>query len=479
MDLRSARIDTLHRPDRRTRVTTHRALLLAALAAATFSACVGSRLSRNAPPPASFLVSAGDSTFWVESDSAGLRVRRSSMLLMEYGGRFYELYLTDVDLSYIDAVILGQRVWRRDVASGDSLLLLEDSALVALAADYAARHPNDLPLAPDEEAAEEPSTHATTDTELLDVAGPFLMLEQHVDIDVLGERDHHVTRRAVLDARDGHAVSLRELVGESRAADVFREGNRLLAAAIDSIRRTSDDRARRAATALTGFALDSLSFSLVEVDGGPAVAFVVPGRGPRAGGYALPLPPIPIVAGPWWDAIREGLPLVSDSGGRTMLWRGTGYDVVARDDSTGESAALGVRRANSEWIVARVPLPVRRVHRLDPPAAAAGMVPALRRAFDEAALYSGEVRTASRTLPVSPAERPVPRRAASAGASATAMAIHPVSRHRLRDLGTHFPLMRGRRSTFLHAADRRSDPAATCRSRAVRTWGRRCFGRTE
>ncbi|MBK6489078.1 MAG: hypothetical protein IPF98_20025 [Gemmatimonadetes bacterium] len=401
MNLRRAHLESLPRPERPSCVTGRAVLVVAALMAAALvvtalSACVGSRNARTDLPAASFLVSAGDSTFWVESDSAGLRVRRSPMLLTEHGGRFYELYLTDVDLSYIDAVILGQRVWRRDVATGDSLLLLDDSVLVALAADYAARHPNDLPLAPDEEAAEEPSTHATTDTELLDVAGPFLMIEQHVDIDVLGERDQHVTRRGVLDARDGHAVSLDELIGKQKAGDVFREGNRLLAAAIDSIRRTSDERARRAATALAGFTFDSLSFSLVEVDGAPAVAFVVPGRGPRAGGYALPLPPISIEAGSWWDAVRDGIPVATDSGGRALVWRGTGYDVVAREDSTGESAALALRREHSEWTVARVPVPVRRVHRLDLPGAAATMVPALRRAFDEAALYSGEVRTASR-----------------------------------------------------------------------------------
>ncbi|MEP7383256.1 MAG: hypothetical protein ABI910_16310, partial [Gemmatimonadota bacterium] len=96
-------------------------MLVGLLLCGVGAACGGTPRASNALPVASFLLSAGDSTFWVESDSAGLRVRRSPMLLTEHGGRYYELYLTDIDRSFYNAVILGQQVWRRDVASGDSL----------------------------------------------------------------------------------------------------------------------------------------------------------------------------------------------------------------------------------------------------------------------------------------------------------------------------------------------------------------------
>lgn len=370
-------------------------------------ACTRARATSDRPPPASFLVSAGDSTFWVESDSSALRVRRSPMLLTEHDGRFYELYLTDFDRSYYDAVILGQQVWRRDVASGDSLLLLDDSLLTSIADDYAAQHPGEAPLDPDEDAAEDPSTHATTDLALLDAAGPYVTIEQHVDIDVAGSRDHHVSRRGVLDLRDGHLVRIADLVGEARARDVIREGERLLALAIDSIRQTRDERARRAATALTGFVFDSLSFALVDQDGAPAVAFSVPGRGIRAGGYALPLPPIPIVAGPWWTPIRRDLPADASLPGRAMSWTGERYDVLSREDSSGEGATILLRHSPNEWSVTRVPLPVRRVHRLDTPAAGEATLAALRRAFEESALYSGEARTAA--VPARPLARMIAR----------------------------------------------------------------------
>ncbi len=369
--------------------------------AALSVACSPGAGEREAVPAVSLLLAAGDSTFWIQGDSAGLRVRRSAILLTEVDGRLHELYLTDDDRSYYDAVILGQRVYRRDLAAGDSVLLAADTALAAIARDYTARHPQEVPLAPDEEAAEEPSIHATTDTELLDAMGPFLVFEQHVDIDVGKSRDVHLTRRGVLDVRDGHQVSVADLVGERQAAELFRQAQTLLVAAIDSVRRANDERARRAVTALTGFALDSLSFALVEEGGEPAIAFLVPGRGPRAGGYALPLAPLRITPGPWWAAMRPSLPRAGTEG---VEWKADDLALVAREDSAGESAAVTLRLAADEWPLGRFPLPLRRVHSLQGAASTPETLAGLRRAFDEAALYSGEVRTAS-AAPAPPAPR--------------------------------------------------------------------------
>lgn len=401
-------------------------LLMVLLLLAT--GCSGRRDAARPAPRASFLVSTGDSTFWVESDGAGIRVRRAPMLLAELDGRFHELYLTDDDRSFYDAVIVGQRIFRRDLERGDSLLLHEDSTLASIASAYAARHPGEARLAPDEDAAEEPTTHATTETELLDVAGPFLTFEQHVDIDVVGDRDQHVTRRGVIDIRDGHQVTVGELAGAAQGGDVVRRAHALLAAALDSVRRANDERARRAATALPGFVFDSLSFALVDDGEMPAIAFLVPGRGPRAGGYALPLPPIGLHDAAWWAPIRATLPAESAGG---VVWRGAGYDVVAREDSTGESVQVVLRAEPNEWVVARLPAPVRRVHRLDRQDVSTEAVRALRRAFDEAALYSGEVRTAAHRT------RPPARAAWASGDEARC--------------GSSFPLLSRRQMAFLHA----------------------------
>ena len=73
-----------------------RLLGLAVLACA--SAC--NRVGAVKAPTASFLVAAGDSTFWVTLDARGPVVRRSAILLAQYGGRFYEVYVVDDDRSF-------------------------------------------------------------------------------------------------------------------------------------------------------------------------------------------------------------------------------------------------------------------------------------------------------------------------------------------------------------------------------------------
>ena len=365
------------------------------------------------PPAASFLLVAGDSTFWIQSDGGRVRVRRSPLLLTMLDGRFHELYLADDDRSYFDAIIVSQRIYRRDLMTGDSVLVLADSTLAAIARDYAAAHPNEPQLAPDDEAAADPSTQATSDIELLDAVGPFLTIEQHVDIDVVGARDQHATRRGVIDVRNGHPVSVADLVGTDQARTVLAQARRLLSSALDSVRRANDDRARRAVSALTGFTFDALSFALVDDDGVPAVAFLVPGHGSRAGGLALPLAPLRIAPGPWWSAVRSTFPTAPFA---VSTWTGAAYDVVARDDSSGEGAQVAMRAGPNEWIVARVPSPVRRVYRLDTLADDSAAVRALSRAFDESSLYSGEARTALRPsatlrLSASAAVRDQPRHA--------------------------------------------------------------------
>ncbi len=348
------------------------------------------------PPRASFLVVAGDSTFWVESAAGRVTVRRSPLLLTQFDGRFHELYLADDDRSYFNAVIVGQRIYRRDLLTGDSAVVLEDSTLAAIAREYAAAHPHEPRLAPDDEAAEEPLTYATADVELLDALGPFLTIEQHLDIDTRGVRDQHVTRRGVLDVRTGRAVRVSDLAGPDEGARVMAVARRQLSLALDSVRAANDDRARRAVATLTGFTFDSLSFSLADEGGAPAVAFLVPGSGARAGGFALPLEPVRIAPGAWWSAVQ---PTVSTASTAVATWPGSDYAVLAREDSSGDRAQVIVRVSPNEWPVMRVPSPVRRIYRLSNNGGDSAVVRALSRAFDESSLYSGEARTAAQPHP--------------------------------------------------------------------------------
>src|SRR5688572_21915473 len=98
-------------------------------------ACQGSRQGP-LPPASEFLVAAGDSTFWIRTGQGGVTVRGAPLALARFEGRFYELYVTDDDRSYYDAVMVGQRLYRRDLITGDSSAVVEDTAVAKLAMAY-------------------------------------------------------------------------------------------------------------------------------------------------------------------------------------------------------------------------------------------------------------------------------------------------------------------------------------------------------
>ena len=359
-----------------------------------FSGLVGcSAEPRHAPPSAEFLIASGDSTFWVRSGSDGVRVRRSPILLTRYGGKFYELYVADDDRSFFDAVFIGQRIYRRDLVTGDSLAIFLDPTVPKFASAYAAAHPDERPLAPSEEGSDSPHAVATSETEILDVFGPYLTYEHHTDVDIVNGEDAHTTRRGVVDIARATNASLASIFGASVAARVAAEGRRALDRTIDSVRRARGARARRAAEAIEAFTFDSASFELADDRGRPVVAFVVPGRGERAGGLALPLPPVTAAGLEWWEDVRPVLPSPSADGDE---WRGQTYDVLARYDSTGERLTLVLRdTAKREFSLGRLPAPARRVYRLDRPSLDSVERRALARAFDESVRYSDEARTAA------------------------------------------------------------------------------------
>jgi hypothetical protein len=172
---------------------------------------------------------------------------------------------------------------------------------------------------------------------------------------------------------------------------VLGAARRAQAVAFDSVRRSTDARAHAATAMLRDFVFDPTSFTLTTISRAPAVAFLLPGRGLRAGGYALPLPPITILPGSWWAAGRDALP--NESTADEDFWRGPGYDVGVRYEPTSSDAQLLVRLKPGSWTaVTRVPTPVQRVIRLDAITDPA-VLQALARAFDEAAHYSKPLRT--------------------------------------------------------------------------------------
>ena len=375
-------------PRKRTRLER----LVAILPFAVLLACPSAEPRTVARPPhAEFLVAAGDSTFWVRTTADGIRRRGSSLLLARYGGDFYELYTTDDDRSFYDAVFVGQRVYRRDLMSGDSVLIYQDTIVTGVQRRWASAHPDDAPLRPDEEASERPVASATADIELLDVHGAFLSLEHHTDVDVAGARHMHRTVRRVVDLRDRRTATVADVAGDSAAPAALAAARRKFESARDSIREARDPRADRARGAIQELRFDARSFTLTDVDGEPALAFAVPGDGDHSDGALLPLEPVTVPAPMWWRALATGFPSGRDS--VEERWQGLGYRVRAQYAPDGESAALALADARGhEWPVGRIPAPVRRIYWLDAPSIDSAHRIALERAFDDAVLYDESVR---------------------------------------------------------------------------------------
>lgn len=343
------------------------------------------------PPAADFVLAAGDSSYWITSAGGALHLRGAPLDLARVNGRVYELYVADDDRSYEDAVLVGQRVYRRDLVTGDSLLVFQDSVVPRLASLYARLHPDDVSLGPDDEPNDDPLWSVTSTLDLDDVAGPFVSYSLHTDVERDDVAPWHTSRRGVLDLRTGGSATLTSVAGPARA-QVERARDRLLTATLDSVRASND---ARALAALPYYRLDAASFSLTTIDGAPAVSYAVPGVGDGDAGHLLALAPIPIGDPAWWADASMSLPVTSVDGERDV-WRHGSYEVVVRYDSLSGAGMLALRDGSSrEWSLGRVPAPATRILWLDHPSVDSVARRAIDRAFDEASLYDDAVRTAS------------------------------------------------------------------------------------
>jgi hypothetical protein len=373
--------------------------LLLALAACRQSS------TRDTPPPpaADFVLAAGDSSFWVTSVDGAVRVRGAPLDLARVDGRLYELYVTDDDRSYGDAVMVGQLVYRRDLVTDDSLLVYQDTIVPRIARQYARLHPDDTPLAPDEDESDDPLWTAATTLDLEDVAGPFVSFSLHADV----ERDDaplwHTSRRGVIDLRTGGSATLAAVAGTA-SADVERTRRTVMEATLDSVRVRGDELSERAAAVLPHYRLDPASFSITTLDGAPAVSFALPGEGDGDAGHLLALAPIRIGEPAWWSSAASSLPVTSVDGLRDV-WRHGRYEVVVHYDPDRGDARLALRDSTSrEFTVGRVPAPATRIIWLDHPPIDARTRRALTRAFDDAMLYDDAVRAAA-WRPAAPSRR--------------------------------------------------------------------------
>ena len=355
----------------------------------------------SAAPPAEFIVAAGDSTFWVNSDRAGVKLRGSPMVLARLDNRFLELYVVDDDQSFENALFVGQRLFQRDLVSGDSTEIFRDTLVTSLAERYERKHPDARRLAPDEDPGEDPNVSATAEVSVLGVHGPFLSVEYHVDTTGAGDDTWHMTRHTVVDLRTGKQATLADVLGPGEANVVLGRARKLYGETVDSVRRDRRPAARRAAQAITHFRFDPSSFSLAAPNGTLMIAFSAPGQGSGGEGFVLPMRPIPVTEPSWWTDARVVLP--TSTRAREESWsRGT-YVVKALYDTTARPVHLViVDSAGREFQVGGVTAPVHRIYWLDRPPIDRAQRSALVKAFDEAALYDDAARAALEVRPSAP-----------------------------------------------------------------------------
>jgi hypothetical protein len=185
---------------------------------------VGCALPPPPPPIAEFLVSAGDQTYWVRSDNSGLRVRGSPLILARTAGRYYELFVADLDRSFPKALLSGERVFRRDLATDDSTLIYEDTAIVHLAEQYHRLHPAARVLGPDDDPDDDVDITAVGETDILNVLGPYVALEHRLSIDRDDDHDQDDTTRTVIDLRNGRTVAFEHMLRDSTVQEAAGEG---------------------------------------------------------------------------------------------------------------------------------------------------------------------------------------------------------------------------------------------------------------
>lgn len=359
---------------------------------------------------AEFLLAAGDSTYWVRVLESGVRVRGSPIQLAWVGGRFHELYVADDDRSQPEAVIVGQRLFRRDIVTGDSLLVRHDSLIAEFAEWYERGSPDGRRLQPGEEPQEDAHIMAVSDLRILDQHGPYVSFDYSASVDLAGAESWERATRGVIDVMSGRRATLVGIFGSEEARRIRSVADSLFARTLDSIIASRDARAEAALGVLGEFRFDPEVFTLTTIERSPGVAFAIPGRGSGTGGMVLTLEPIRTAVPPWWNTVVPTLPHVLDDG--VHRWLERERQVMARPEH-GRFELVIRTAAGREHRAGRVPGPLWRIFWLDTPGTDSTMLRALARAFDEAAFYDEDVRTAMNDSSTSPSSAARPSRPVS------------------------------------------------------------------
>jgi len=175
---------------------------------------IGCSLPAPEPPVAEFLVADGSATYWVQSGPRGITARISPLILTTANDRFYQVYVGESARSYSDAVFITEPLFRRDLVTGDSTLLLEDSVVGKWEKHYLALSPGARLLDPDDAEEAEVDFAASSESDILGVIGPYVLYHQRATVE---RADYSKTdsSRGAIDIRSGKVVALSAVVRDS------------------------------------------------------------------------------------------------------------------------------------------------------------------------------------------------------------------------------------------------------------------------
>ncbi len=349
----------------------------------------------SARPDAEFLVVSDDSTAWVHSSADTVVVQRAPLLLTTLGQRLVEVYVADEAMNFDDGSFLVSRVYRRDLASGDSTLVFADSTVLRDAFLYLRAHPAAERLEDDEETPPDARAVEATVTPLA-IVGSLLGLDVHVDRTV-GALGTHDTYRATIDLATGRRLALSQVIPAPAAAAALASAQQRFAAAITLAGRRDGAIGKAASRALASLRIDSLSFALTRDGDSLAAEFLAHDEqviDETRDSHRFSLEAIPLIPPSWWVTARASLPRdLPDSTSRFDLGA---LALEVRYDSQ-QIATIAARTSAGSRPVTRIRGPLRRVI-----AVSDSLIKpkgqwrrALERAFSESGYYSEQVRAAS------------------------------------------------------------------------------------
>ncbi len=348
-----------------------------------------------ARPDTEFLVVSDDSTAWVRSSADTVIVQRAPMLIATLNGRLIEIYVADDAINFRDATFLVNRVYRRDLVSGDSTLVFADSTVLRDVMTYVRTHPDAERLDDEEPPAEGARAFESAITPTA-VVGSTIGLAVHNDHS-LGELGTHDSYRATVDLITGRRLSLAEIVTPAQAAATIVTARQNLIGAVMLAGRREGAVGKAASRAIAALQFDSLSFTLARSGDSLAVQFLAHDEqviDAVRDTHRFALEPVALPAPTWWTVARRTLPrMLPDSSTRFDVGA-VSLDVKYDAD---DIALIKARSGTAARTVTRMRGPLRRVIAVgDSLVAPRGQWRrALERAFVESGYYSEQVRAAS------------------------------------------------------------------------------------